>query len=91
MPGQPEQPGDIYLRWGAGRCPCCAAGMGPSWSHASHGDDEVQPRAIGEGVLMCGECAYRGHDDQQNVLALLWCIAEKSDEMLDEILTAGRR
>jgi hypothetical protein len=45
-----------YNRWSHGDCPCCGLDL-------ESAGDGTACRAIGEGVLICGDCAARGHDE----------------------------
>jgi len=42
----------VYRNWAAGLCVCCGA----------HLDWYAESAAIGEGVMICGLCLDRGHD-----------------------------
>ncbi len=46
----------IRHRWQLGQCVCCGGAM-------------HQPRAIAEGVLLCGHCARRNHLNRPGELA----------------------
>jgi hypothetical protein len=80
--------GDTYRRWAAGACPCCAGEMGPSWSTSGGSGRTVPPRAIGEGVEICGECVKREHDDPLTADAILRAIAARSDKPIDDLLAS---
>jgi hypothetical protein len=50
----PENPASTWNRWKRGDCPCCGLAL-------EDADDGTACRAVGEGVMFCGECASRGH------------------------------
>ncbi|MGO8725108.1 MAG: hypothetical protein ACLQK8_00070 [Streptosporangiaceae bacterium] len=45
-----------YNCWSHGDCPCCGLDL-------ESAADGTACRAIGEGVLICGDCAMRGHHE----------------------------
>lgn len=48
--------------WFAGKCLCCGGGL--------HDWDE-EPRAVAEGVLMCGRCFVNKHYEPPEILAAM--------------------
>jgi hypothetical protein len=52
----PEDSASTYSRWKRGDCPCCGLALEAA-------DDGTACRAIGEGVVFCGHCVSRGHDE----------------------------
>lgn len=63
---------DAHARWAAGRCPCCASDM-CEWEWNG---EVAEPRAIGEGVMMCGRCVANNHHEETGFIpAMLEAIA----------------
>ena len=72
-----------YRRWAHGLCPCCAGSI-------CEGTYGGQPRAIGEGVMICGRCAENEHDDIPGLIdAMLLAIASRDDTPLDVLINGA--
>ena len=73
--------------WAAGRCPCC--GCFPAASEGTYGG---QPKAIGEGVIMCGRCIENEHgrESDQFIPTMLRCIVLGDDAPMDELIKSVR-
>jgi hypothetical protein len=74
---------DQYRRWAAGRCPCCA---GTVCEDEDRDGTVTDPKAIGEGVVVCGRCWARGHMDDGLGEAILEAIARRDDGPVDRLI-----
>jgi hypothetical protein len=58
---------DARPRWLAGLCPCCGGDI-CEWEWR---DDIWEPKAIGEGVMICGRCVGNDHMAPDGFVELL--------------------
>lgn len=59
-----EESASVYRRWARGDCLCCGLDL-------VEDDDGTPCKVIGEGVLMCGECAGKRHHEIPGFAGLL--------------------
>jgi hypothetical protein len=70
-----------YNRWSAGDCPCCGLDLESS-------DDGTPCKAIGEGVLFCGDCAATGHHEiPGHADLILWALVDVPAKSRPVVLT----
>ncbi len=73
---------DTYRRWAAGLCPCCGAEL--DWWR------DIEPQAIGEGVMVCGRCVDNEHgirpEEAEMRDAMLEAIARRDDGPIERLL-----
>lgn len=72
-----QEAADVYRAWAAGRCPCCSTAT-------LDNDKDANPVAIGDGVTICGWCAYREHDAGDVAPILLTMITQGRTNATEE-------
>jgi hypothetical protein len=70
-----------YNRWSHGDCPCCGLDL-------ENARDGTPCTAIGEGVLICGECAAsRHHEIPGHAELILWALIDVPAKSRPMVLT----
>ncbi len=80
---------DAYYRtWAAGRCPCCQSDV---CEYEGRDGEVTEPKAIAEGVRICGRCSAMRHLEPPDWReALLKAIATRDDGYIDRLINGIR-
>jgi hypothetical protein len=80
-------PDDTWRRWLRGDCPCCG------WLPADREWEGTPPRAVGEGVSICGRCVANRHLEAGGegglAEAMLRAIVLRDDGPVDDVAEAA--
>ena len=77
-----------YQMWRRGICPCCSCDLAEDWWEDQDGK-RTAPKAIGEGVQICGRCIANNHLETQDLIdAILLAIAIRNDHPIDDLIAS---